>query len=223
MQVLYGTEIDMNLPDMELYKLSMFLTEKNCQRVDLFHKKEDKLRTIYGELLARYIVYRLTSIRPENIIIKRDEKNKPYFPDIPLYFNISHSGRYVICAVSDEPIGVDIEEITDININMIKNIFTEEEYHFLMNKSESERKQDFFSLWTIKESYVKMLGMGMYMPFNCFSVFMDTGIIKGEKKAFFRQYEVAGYKCALCSEKNIFPESVCFISGAEIIKQFFSD
>ena len=35
---------------------------------------------------------------------------KPYFAKLRLYFNLSHSGDYCMCAVSDEEIGVDIQQ-----------------------------------------------------------------------------------------------------------------
>lgn len=33
------------------------------------------------------------------------KEGKPYFRDLPVYFNLSHSGEYVLCAVSTEEMG----------------------------------------------------------------------------------------------------------------------
>ena len=44
--------------------------------------------------------------------IRRTEHNKPYFPTLPgLHVNWSHSGPFVLCALGDAPVGVDIEVI----------------------------------------------------------------------------------------------------------------
>ena len=44
--------------------------------------------------------------------IGRTEHNKPYFPTLPgLHVNWSHSGPFVLCALGNAPVGVDIEVI----------------------------------------------------------------------------------------------------------------
>ena len=42
----------------------------------------------------------------------RPPGGKPYFPAFPdFYYNISHSGSYVVCAVCDHPVGIDLQQI----------------------------------------------------------------------------------------------------------------
>ena len=41
--------------------------------------------------------------------IKYGVHGKPYLENVPFYFNISHSGEYVICAYDDKPVGADIQ------------------------------------------------------------------------------------------------------------------
>ena len=42
----------------------------------------------------------------------REERGKPYFPGAPQYhFNLSHSGPFALCALSDRPVGVDIQVV----------------------------------------------------------------------------------------------------------------
>ncbi len=220
MSEICAVKINKNLTIMQMEKYSRNITKENRDRVALFRRKEDKIRTIYGELLARYMISELCDIPPQNIVIERDEKNKPFLVDIPLYFNISHSGDYVICAIDDMPVGADIEEITETEIDSMSNIFSEEENYFLKSQPKSVKTDNFFLLWTAKESYVKMLGTGLYTPFDSFSVSVDTGVVNGEKTAFFKSYEIKGYRCALCSERNCFPEKIRFVSDFDILKLF---
>ena len=44
----------------------------------------------------------------------RNSCGKPYYESCPLHFNISHSGAYVVLAVSDMPVGIDVQTVTDI-------------------------------------------------------------------------------------------------------------
>lgn len=55
--------------------------------------------------------------------VKVDKFGKPYFEDTDIHFNISHSGCYVIAAVSDEDIGIDIQKIKATSIELLKRIF----------------------------------------------------------------------------------------------------
>lgn len=79
-----------------------------------------------------------------------------------VYFNVSHSSDMVLCAVSDRPVGCDIERVTDAPLEILERCFTENERRYITgthNAAETNRR--FFRLWTMKESYVKMTGEGM--------------------------------------------------------------
>ena len=45
------------------------------------------------------------------------------------FYNISHSGDYAICAVSDSEVGVDIQKIRKPDMRIAKRYFTEDEYN----------------------------------------------------------------------------------------------
>ena len=74
--------------------------------------------------------------------ICRSENGKPYCDDV--FFNISHSGKYVVLATADSEIGIDIEKIRDTE----KRLFAED----------FASKEEFFEMWTKKESIIKYLG-----------------------------------------------------------------
>ncbi|MDI9241453.1 4'-phosphopantetheinyl transferase family protein [Fusibacillus kribbianus] len=103
---------------------------------------------------------------------------KPYFPAQPdLHFSISHSGDWWLCALSETPIGVDLQEHT-------KNRGEEEETaaarygrmaERFFHPSEAlwvckNRYERFFMVWAAKESYVKYTGEGIGDSFGQFSV-----------------------------------------------------
>ena len=78
-------------------------------------------------------------------------------------FNISHSKGRVACAVSDRPVGIDIEKLTEKSDTDIKNFakryFVENEIALL--EKEEYSALAFYKIWTKKEAYSKMLGSAL--------------------------------------------------------------
>lgn len=94
----------------------------------------------------------------KNYKIIKNEYGKPYLENNGVYFNISNSDSVVVAAVSDKEIGIDIQKIK-YNEAIVNRTFTESEKQYL-NKS-SDKKKAFTLIWTMKESYVKKLGIGV--------------------------------------------------------------
>ena len=91
------------------------------------------------------------------IEFKYNAHNKPYI-DNAFYFNISHSGKYIILAISNLPIGVDIESFKKINPKLINRIATKEDIESFDNRNYD---LEFLKLWTLKEAYFKFIGTGI--------------------------------------------------------------
>ncbi len=72
-------------------------------------------------------------------------------------FNISHKRDAVVCVVSDKDIGIDIEYITDIKERKEYMLMSKAESEFI-NSSPEKRNERFFTIFTMKEAFVKMLG-----------------------------------------------------------------
>ena len=91
------------------------------------------------------------------------QKGKPYLMDSPLFFNLSHSGRYVLCGISFREIGVDIQEIRKGNLmQIVKRYFAGEEVARLEKiDDETLRKEQIYTLWARKEAYGKLTGEGI--------------------------------------------------------------
>jgi 4'-phosphopantetheinyl transferase len=98
-----------------------------------------------------------------NYSVAVSENEKPYFPEMPdLFFNLSHAGNYAACIVSDKPCGIDIEGNRKIMTSVAKRFFTQKEYGWVNEASDTgEQSERFFKLWTLKEAYSKMTGLGI--------------------------------------------------------------
>lgn len=79
-----------------------------------------------------------------------------------IYFNVSHSGDIALCALSNTPVGCDVEKVTSAPMEIAKRYFSDRECQYIESATSVEEKnRRFFRLWTAKESYVKMTGEGM--------------------------------------------------------------
>ena len=131
--------------------------------------------------------------------ILRSEKGKPYFPDAKgIFCSVSHTPGYWGCAVSDAPIGLDMEKIRDCAYAAIaKRFFHPEEAAFAQQGPEA-----FFLVWTAKESYVKLLGQGIDDEFSDFSVVQGGKLVGQINGVSFLPLELAsGYRMCLCGKR----------------------
>ncbi len=214
MTKLYFTDVSPLFSDDDLYyKAYHFATEKRRKKTDLFQLREDRARCIGAELLLRY------ALKNEGIFSCEIElrcNQKPYLSDNRCYFNLSHSGNYVICAVSDSEVGCDIEKQVPISKKIAEKFFTPSEVETIVaGKTPEERNTIFYRFWTMKESFVKALGLGLKLPLNAFQIDLADSIklIQSVDPRDFRLEEFAGidgYCCAVCTEnlsnKTIFSQ-----------------
>ncbi len=88
-----------------------------------------------------------------------------------IHFNLSHSGKYVVLAVSDGLIGIDIEGRKKNRLAVAKRCFDKTEYEDIISAhTEQEQDMRFLEYWTMKEAYVKYLGEGLRIPFDSFRI-----------------------------------------------------
>ena len=130
---------------------------------------------------------------------------KPYLQDYPLYFNLSHSGNYVVCAVSAREVGVDIQEYKKTDVERLaRRFFSEEEQGILMAcTNEKEQCKLFFRLWTRKEAYGKLTGEGIaaVIDKNMLRVKNGEPSVTGsgdDTPLFWQEWELDGYAITLC-------------------------
>lgn len=90
--------------------------------------------------------------------IIKNKYGKKYLKTNELYFNISNKDNITVIAISDKEIGIDIESIK-YNSSILNTICTESEKEYILNSVDKEN--DFTKMWTMKESYVKMIGLGL--------------------------------------------------------------
>lgn len=90
-----------------------------------------------------------------------------------LEFNLSHSGHLVICAVSNQSVGCDVECIRKAPKGVAERFFSRGEQEYLSRFIGQDYDKEFLRLWTMKESYVKMTSEGMGLPMREYEILVD--------------------------------------------------
>ncbi len=192
----------------ELYKT---VSPDRQRKIDAFLFEKDKMLCLAAELLLKRA---LSDAGIERYKVKYGSFGKPYIANESICFNLSHSEDMVMCVISSEEVGCDVEKITDIDLEIAKRFFYTTEYDAITAaKSVEERRNTFFRLWTLKESFMKATGLGMKLPLDSFRIDIDGAEITvcqnaDQKRYFFKEYNFNnGYKYAACSSTDDFDDA----------------
>lgn len=129
-------------------------------------------------------------------------QGKPFLPGGP-EFNISHSCGHVAVAFSPLPVGLDVEAVRPYLEKLPERIFSPEELSWFLCRGST--KIDFFTLWTLKESYYKYLGTGLPGFPNGTNFYLDEKKQwkMGNSGLYFKVLAEKNLSLALCSQEEI--------------------
>lgn len=146
--------------------------------------------------------------------IKKAPGGKPFLESPRgLFFNLSHSGDYAVCAVSDREVGVDIQkEQHTFRLGLLNRVLHEEEKASFFTGREQKAecsyvKQEpevhmFFQIWAAKEAFVKCTGEGLAKDFKELLTDFSKGEIidirTGQKCRIYINNTLPGYQLAVC-------------------------
>jgi len=95
----------------------------------------------------------------ENVSFGYGHNGKPFLKSHPdIHFNISHCPSAIFCAVSDSPIGVDVEEI-QYDEYVARIVLSDKEFNAVLDSDNPDVR--FTEYWTQKEACLKLSGNGM--------------------------------------------------------------
>lgn len=132
--------------------------QRREQALKFKHELGQRLCVLAYQLLKQGLseVYGLT----ENPIFEYNEHGKPAIVGHPeIFFNLSHCKEAAVCAISDRPIGVDVESVRAFKDSLVRYTMNDAEIRQI--ETAEDQAVAFIKLWTMKEAALKLEGMGI--------------------------------------------------------------
>lgn len=198
------------------------------RRIQRFHHWQDAQRSLLSELLLRAVASERLTLPPDSITILSPDHQKPVLRDQNrFHFNLSHSGDWVLCASSDSPLGIDVERIRPLDLTLLQSVLSESERRIPQSDDPDRNLRRFYSIWTIKESYAKALGLGLSLPFHNLNVhfpaqsapFLEDKDPQNGKWTIHFQALDTDHPCSLCSQSSL-PPRYRLWSTEDLLNQF---
>ena len=167
--------------------------------IKAFKHRQSAEASLLGKIILQYAFQRL-DLRYSLFDIQIGHKDRPIINN-EIDFNISHSGDFVGCAITQSAkVGFDIEKHRKIELNLFRKYFDEKEWSEI--QSATNKENSFFDLWTLKESAIKCDGRGVEVLSKTHKQFADNNIICDTTVFYYRQLLIEdNYSCAVCSNK----------------------
>ncbi len=136
---------------------------------------------------------------------------KPVFsPENGIWFSLSHSGQYSLCAVSHGPVGGDVQQMRKVNLSIARRLHPDER-EWLEGYSEERREEEFFRLWARKEAWVKAESRERMLSLS------EADVVHSLPGWYFWDYALSGgYRAAVCTRENVLPEFI-LLSADELL------
>ena len=156
----YLVKVDSPINESIFRYLLRFVRREKQERMLKQKIKQNADNMLIGELLAKVAIKKAFGIDIAKQEFSYNEHGKPYLLNYPdVHFNISHSGEYVVCAVSGMPVGIDIQKISEYNPAVARRVCNEKELKQI--EDSSDKASEFTKHWTQKEAVLKMHGTGI--------------------------------------------------------------
>lgn len=180
------------------------MSEERRRKVDFYVRERDKRLSLgagilMGQGLLSY------GLKERETAVAYGADGKPYLPEHPgIYFNLSHSGDLAFAVFADVEAGCDIEQVKKADLALAEAFFAPGEYAYLMGQPCGGRDAAFYRLWTLKESFLKAVGTGLFLPLDAFEIVIrpDESVeVRQEvsRASFrFREYRFGEYAAAVC-------------------------
>lgn len=151
------------------------------ERADSFAFAKDRTLYTAAHIFLRRQLSQYAPLQPNEWHFTKNQYGKPFISNPGyewLQFNLSHTPGLIACAISAAgSIGVDVEQhrsLPDLE-GLCRYAFSSEEVDDILSlTSLLARETRFFTYWTLKEAYIKAVGMGLSLPLQQFSFSEDA-------------------------------------------------
>jgi len=162
--------------DLGSEKYFAWLDQEERERFKRFSHTGARAQYLCGRAILKQVLCRYLDVDPTQVKFEKSENGKLFLPPAAsrgLEFNMTHKPGAVACAVAaGVPVGVDLElfKPDKTGEKIAQRFFSDAEIEFLSEYTDASYARRFFQLWTLKEAYIKALGLGMKLPLKQFSL-----------------------------------------------------
>ncbi len=208
----YVLKIDRDIYHEDTHPYEHWVDAAKRKKIAGFKRKEDAWRCLLSDLLIRYVMCRYFGFSLQHLSYDYNPFGKPSIAhQKQWHFNVAHSGDWVVAAINSAPIGIDIEQMTAVDLDIAMHYFSKWEQQQLFSLPLFMQPSYFFELWTLKESFLKCEGSGLSTPLSSFSIIKPSGneiALYNDKHQLlpysFSQPNVdADYKMAICTPESL--------------------
>lgn len=134
--------------------------ERNVQ-INKLLQIDDKVRALLSRKLTEYAICHFANLSPYSLSFGKEQYGKPKLLSHPkLFFSVSHCDSWIVCAVDEKPIGLDIEKIENFDSDTLEFFCSTSECETI--KASEWPELQYYKYWTIKESMLKLVGAGLF-------------------------------------------------------------
>ncbi|GAA0856505.1 hypothetical protein GCM10009114_18710 [Aliiglaciecola litoralis] len=141
------------------------LDQQEIAQLNRFKYDRDRRSFYLRRVALRHILAKYSGISAHELVINREKQHKPVLPHYSVEFNTSVTAGYALIGISNLPIGIDIEyhkNLKDEFITLGQSVFSSREFAELQNQQDPCKiNHTFYSLWCLKEAYLKAIGLGL--------------------------------------------------------------
>lgn len=153
------------------------LDEQEKAKADRFRAAHARRASILARGMTRLVLAKYLATSARSLTFEFNQYGKPALAERALaerlQFNVSHSGDWVVLAVtSAAAVGVDIERHRPLDdaLRLAERFFSLSERSTLAQIASAEQLAAFFRCWTRKEAYIKAVGTGIFAGLDTFDV-----------------------------------------------------
>jgi 4'-phosphopantetheinyl transferase len=185
----------------ELRLLSACVSRERAWKAARFRHAKEAAASLLGEAL---LLHGLGWPPLREVRFTTNPFGKPALSGGGPEFNISHADGLVACALDACPVGIDVERIRPLDLNLAERCFSLDERRRLFACPEEDRLGLFFSIWCAKESFIKAEGLGLSLPLESFTALPEGDAValggKADDRYWRIRFQDAGpdHRLALC-------------------------
>lgn len=199
----YDEPLDFDLHE----RLFSLVDDRKREMLEKYRLLDDSHRSLIADVLLRSLIAEKLKCSLDSVLFRYGGNGKPLLAEgCGIYVNASHSRDWVVAAIGDSDLGIDIERIGNVELCVAERFFSDRELVAIRIGDGDFALRTMCATWALKESYAKLLGLGLKLDLRSFTATIESGKIAVSKdldKYTFWLFEVAQEYClALCKRKR---------------------